>query len=61
MAVHQEAYTRFNTCRARELAQSFFATYRKRTAVTSQQFHLLEKHFKQGIAAYSVTNAGDFI
>ena len=61
IAVHQGANKQFNTRRARELAQSFFATYRKLTAITSQQFELLEKHFKQGIAAYSVTNAGDFI
>ena len=33
-----------NTRRTRELAQSFFATYPKFTFVTSQQFHLLEKH-----------------
>ena len=61
IAVHRGANKQFNTRRARELAQSFFATYRKLTAVTSQQFELLKKHFKQGIAAYSVTNAGDFI
>ena len=61
MAVHQGTDRRFNTRRARELAQSFFAAYRKLTSVTSQQFDLLEKHFKQGIAAYSVTNEGDFI
>ena len=61
IAVHRGANKQFNTHRARELAQSFFATYRKLTAITSQQFELLEKHFKQGIAAYSVTNAGDFI
>ena len=61
IAVHRGAHKRDNTRRARELAQSFFATYRKLTAVTSQQFELVEKHFKQGIAAYSVTNAGDFI
>ena len=61
VAVHQGSDRRFNTCRARELAQSFFAAYRKLTSVTSQQFGLLEKHFKQGIAAYSVTNEGHFI
>ena len=61
IAVHQGAHKRDNTRRARELAQSFFAAYRKLTSVTSQQFDLLEKHFKQAIAAYSVTNAGDFI
>ena len=61
MAVHQGADRRFNTRRARELAQSFFAAYPNLTFITLQQFYLLEKHFKQAIAAYSVTNAGDFI
>ena len=61
IAVHRGAHKRNNTRKSRELSQSFFATYRKLTAVTSQQFELVEKHFKQGIAAYSVTNAGDFI
>ena len=61
MAVHKGAHKQFNTQRTRELAQSFFATHPKLTAVTSQQFHLLERHFKQGIAAYSVTNEGDFV
>ena len=61
IAVHQGANKQFNTRRAKELAQSFFATYTKLTAVTSQQFNLLEKHFKQGIAVYSVRNADDFI
>ena len=61
MAVHQGARKRDNTRRTRELAQSFFAAHPKLTFITSQQFHLLERHFKQGIAAYSVTNNGDFI
>ena len=61
MAVDQGADRRFNTQRARELAQSFFGTQRKLPFITLQQFHLLEKHFKQAIAAYSVTNEGDFI
>ena len=56
MAVHRGANKQFNTRRARELAQSFFADYPKLPFITSQQFDLLEKHFKQGIAAYSVTN-----
>ena len=29
--------------------------------ITLQQFHLLERHFKQGIAAYTVTDDGDFV
>ena len=45
----------------KKLAQSFRAAYPKLPFVTLKEFHLLEKHFKQGIAAYSVTNAGDFI
>ena len=61
LAVHLGANKQFNTRRARELAQSFFAAYPKLPFITLQQFHLLEKHFKQGIAAYSVTHAGDFI
>ena len=61
IAVHRGADRRFNTRRARELAQSFFAAYPKLPFITLQQFHLLEKHFKQGIAAFSVTNVGDFI
>ena len=42
IAVHQGAHKRDNTRRAREIAQSFFAAYRKLTFVTSQQFDLLE-------------------
>ena len=61
MAVHRGANKQFNTQRARELAQSFFAAYPKLPFITLQQFHLLEKHFKQGFAAFSVTNAGDII
>ena len=61
VAVYRGAHKRDNTRRTRELAQSFFAAHPKFTAVTSQQFHLLERHFKQGIAAYSVTNEGDFV
>ena len=61
MAVHRGSHKRDNTRRTRALAQSFFATHPKLTIITSQQFHLLERHFKQGIAAYSVTNEGDFV
>ena len=61
MAVFRGAKIRDNIRRTRELAQSFFAAHPKLTAVTTQQFHLLERHFKQGIAAYSVTNEGDFV
>ena len=61
MAVFRGANNQFNTRRSRELAQSFFAAYPKLPFITLQQFHLLQKHFKQAIAAFSVTNAGDFI
>ena len=61
IAVHRGAHKRDNTRRTKELAQSFRAAYPKLPFVTLKEFHLLEKHFKQGIAAYSVTNAGDFI
>ena len=61
MAVHQGAHKRDNTRKTKALAQSFWAAYPKLTLITLKEFHLLEKHFKRGIAAYSVTNAGDFI
>ena len=61
IAVHRGAHKRDNTWRTRELAQSFRAAYPKLPFITLQEFHRLEKHFKQGIAAYSVTNEGDFI
>ena len=61
IAVHQGAHKRDNTRRARELAESFSAAYPKLPFITLQEFHLLEKHFKQGIASYSVTSEGDFI
>ena len=52
IAVHRGAHKRDNTRRTRELAQSFFVAYPKLTFVTSQQFHLLEKHFKQRINGF---------
>ena len=61
IAVYRGAHRRFNTRRARDLAQSFRAAYPKLPFITLKEFHLLEKHFKQGIAAYSVTNAGAFV
>ena len=57
IAVHRGAHKQDNTRRARELAQSFSAVYPKLTSITLKELHLLEKHFKYGIAAYSVTNA----
>ena len=65
LAVHLGADTRYNIRRTRELAQSFFAAHPKLggndNVITLQQFHLLERHFKQGIAAYTVTDDGDFV
>ena len=61
IAVHRGADRRFNTRRTRELEQSFSAACPKLPFITLQHLPLLEKHFKQGIAAYSVTNEGDFI
>ena len=67
LAVHQGAHTRDNIRRTRELAQSFFAAHPKLhgnynvNVITLQHFHLLERHFKQGIAAYTVTDDGDFV
>ena len=61
IAVHQGAHKRDNTRKTKELAQSFFGKYHKLTAITQQQFELLEKHFQQAIAVYRVTSFGDFI
>ena len=60
IAVHQGAHKRDNTRKTKELAQSFSGKYRNLNSVTIQQFDLLEKHFHQEIAAYRVTNSGDF-
>ena len=61
MAVHRGVDRRFNTRRTRELAQSFSAAYPKLHFITLRHLPLLEKHFKQRIAAYSVANEGDFV
>ena len=58
--VHQGADRRFNTRKTRELEQSFSKAYRNLTALTLQHLPLFEKHFKQAITAYSVSNEGDF-
>ena len=61
IAVHQGAHHRFNTKRACELAERFFAahdiTNRK---ITRRHFPLIEKHFQQGIAAYEINEEGTF-
>ena len=61
IAVHRGADRRFNTRKTRELEQSFSAAYPKLPFITLQHLPLLEKHFKQEIAVYSVTSEGDFI
>ena len=61
IAVHRGADRRFNTRRTRELEQSFYAAYPELPFITLPHFPLLEKHFKQGIAVYIVTNERDFI
>ena len=61
IAVHRGANKQFNTRRTRELAQSFFAAHPKIGGLTLQKIYLLERHFKQGIAVYTVTNDDDFV
>ena len=62
IAVHQGAHIRYNMRKTRELEKSFF-TQRSdlRNRLTDKHLSLLEKHFKQGIAAYTVQPNGDFI
>ena len=62
IAVHQGAHVRDNMRRTRELEKSFF-TQRPglRGRLTERHLPLLEQHFKQGIAAYTVQPNGDFI
>ena len=62
IAVHQGATPRRNMRKTRELEKSFF-TQRPglRNRLTDKHLSLLEKHFKQGIAAYTVQPNGDFI
>ena len=62
IAVHQGATPKHNMRKTRELENSFF-TQRPglRNRLTDKHLSLLEKHFKQGIAAYTVQPNGDFI
>ena len=62
IAVHWGAHVRDNMRKTRELEKSFF-TQRPglRNRLTDNHLSLLEKHFKQGIAAYAVQPNGDFI
>ena len=58
IAVH----VRRNIRRTRELAEAFFAQRPGlRNRLTDRHLPLLEKHFKQGIAAYTVQPNGDFL
>ena len=62
IAVHWGATPKRNMRKTRELENSFF-TQRPdlRNRLTDKHLSLLEKHFKQGIAAYEVQPNGDFI
>ena len=62
IAVHWGATPRRNMRKTRELEKDFF-TQRPglRNRLTDKHLSLLEKHFKQGIAAYTVQPNGDFI
>ena len=62
IAVHRGAYVRDNIRRTRELSEAFFAQRPGlRNCLTDKHLPLLEKHFKQGIAAYTVQPNGDFL
>ena len=62
IAVHRGADVRDNKRRTRELAEAFFAQRPGlRNRLTDRHLPLLEKHFKQGIAAYTVQPNGDFV
>ena len=62
IAVHQGAHVKRNVRKTMELERSFF-TQRPglRGRLTERHLSLLEQHFKQGIAAYTVQPNGDFI
>ena len=62
IAVHWGATPKRNMRKTRELEKSFF-TQRPglRNRLTDKHLSLLENHFKQGIAAYTVQPNGDFI
>ena len=62
IAVHWGAKVRDNMRNTRELENSFFARLPGlRNRLTDKHLPLLERHFKQGIAAYTVQPNGDFI
>ena len=62
IAVYWGAHVRDNMRKTRELEASFFAQRPGlRNRLTDKHLPLLEKHFKQGIAAYTVQPNGDFV
>ena len=62
IAVYRGAHVRDNIRRTRELAEAFFAQRPGlRNRLTDKHLPSLEKHFKQGIAAYTVQPNGDFL
>ena len=62
IAVYWGAHVSRNIRRTRELAEAFFAQHPGlRNRLTYKHLPLLEKHFKQGIAAYTVQPNGDFL
>ena len=62
IAVHWFATPKRNMRKTKELEESFFSQRPDlRNRLTDKHLSLLEKHFKQGIAAYEVQPNGDFI
>ena len=62
LAVHRGARIDRCTRKIRELENNFFAAYpRLRDKLNASHLPLLEKHYKQGIAAYLVLPNGDFV
>ena len=62
IAVHWGAHVRDNMRKTRELEEAFFAQRPGlRNRLTDKHLPLLEKHFKQGIAAYTVQPNGEFV
>ena len=62
LAVHWGAHVRDNMRKTRELEKSFFAQRPGlRNRLTDKHLPLLERHFKHGIAAYTVQPNGDFV
>ena len=62
IAVHWGATPKRNMRKTQELEESFFSQRPDlRNRLTDKHLSLLEKHFKQGIAAYEVQPNGDFV